>query len=152
MDLQQKISEYNAVLTSIRSEISRTYEEALIYKLVVDTLSQIPYFSSIGIYFFNPVTEEFYLGYYTGKHSIANIIKSDQLKFTNFEIINDTDTEERFSICSDIASECKLLLTKNETALGLIVVGSDDPHSFDEIDKKYLPEIAETVADKVYHR
>ena len=57
-----------------------------------------------------------------------------------------------FSVCSEISSECKLLLTKNETCLELIVIGSDEPDSFDEIDKKYLLEIAETVTDKVYHR
>ena len=152
MEISQKINGYNVALTTIRSELSKTYEEAFIYKLVVDNLSKIPYFSWIGVYFFNPVTKEFYLGYYTGKLSKTTTIKLDQLRFTKLEIINDIKTEQKFSICPEVAAECKLLLTKNNTILGLIAVGSENPNIFDETDRKNLLEIAETVADKIYHR
>jgi putative methionine-R-sulfoxide reductase with GAF domain len=141
---------YNAALASIRSELAKTYEEAFIYKLVVDILSKFTYFSWIGVYFFNPVTEEFYLGYYTGKLTKTSVIKLNQLKFDKFEIIHDIDAEQKLSICPNAYSECKLLLIKNNEILGLIVVGSENQNIFDEIDRKYLLEIAETVADKVY--
>ena len=88
METTQKMSVYNAVLTTIRFEISKTHEEALIYKLVVDTLAKIPYFSWIGIYFFNPVTKEFYLGYHMGKPSNSTVIKLNQLEFVKLDIIN----------------------------------------------------------------
>ncbi|MFX0208444.1 MAG: hypothetical protein ACFFDT_20845 [Candidatus Hodarchaeota archaeon] len=151
MEISQKTSEYNAILTSLRSELAKTYEEAFIYKLIVDTLTNFPYFSWIGVYFFNPVTKEFYLGYYTGKLTKTSVIRLDQLKFEKFEIINDINAKQKLSICPDVYSEFKLLLRKNNKILGLIVVGSENPNIFDEIDQKYLLEIAETVADKVYH-
>lgn len=152
MELPQKTTAYNAALTTLRSEISKTYEEALIYKLVVDTLTKIPYFTWIGVYFFNPVTKEFYLGYYNGKPTNTTIIKLNQLTFTKLEIINDINTEQKFSICPDETSECKILIMKNAKTLGLIVTGSKETNIFDEIDSKYLLEIAETVAERVYHR
>ncbi|MFX0124100.1 MAG: hypothetical protein ACFFAE_10720 [Candidatus Hodarchaeota archaeon] len=152
MVIPQKTSAYNTVLTSLRFELTKTYEEAFIYKLVVDTLSKIPYFSWIGVYFFNPVTEEFYLGYYSGKLAKITAIKLDQLRFTKFDVINDINAERKFSVCPEVTSECKLLLTKNNTTLGLIAIGSENQNFFDEIDRKYLLEIAETVTDKVYHR
>ncbi|UCG02263.1 MAG: hypothetical protein JSW11_22060 [Candidatus Heimdallarchaeota archaeon] len=152
MNISQKTSAYNAALSSLRFELTKTYEEAFIYKLVVDSLSKIPHFSWIGIYFFNPVTKEFYLGYHSGKVAKITVIKLDQLSVTKFEIISDITAEPKFSVCPDVASECKLLIMKHNTTLGLIVIGSDNPNTFNEIDRKYLLEIAETVADKVYHR
>lgn len=143
---------YDAALTTLRSEISKTNEDALVYKLVVDTLAKIPYFTWIGIYFFNPVTKEFYLGYYMGKPTKNNVIKLNQLAFAKMEIINDIDVEQKISICPEVASESKILLTKNGKTLGLIAVGSERTNIFNEIDRKYLLEITETVADKVYHR
>ena len=152
MEGSQKTNVYNAALASIRSELAKTYEEAFIYKLVVDILSKFTHFSWIGVYFFNPVTEEFYLGYYTGKLAKTSVIKLEQLKFDKFEMINDIDAEQKLSICPDVYSECKLLLIKNNEILGLIVIGSEIQNIFNETDIKYLLEIAETVADKVYHR
>ena len=152
MELPQNTTAYNAALTTLRSEISKTYEEALIYKLVVDTLTKIPYFIWIGVYFFNPVTKDFYLGYYNGKPTNTPIIKLNQLTFTKLEIINDINTEQKFSICPNVASECKILLMKNARTLGLIVAGSKETNIFDETDRKFLLEIAETVAERVYHR
>jgi putative methionine-R-sulfoxide reductase with GAF domain len=151
LDISQKTSAYSAALTTLRSELAKTNDEAFIYKLVVDTLSKFPYFSWIGVYFFNPVTKEFYLGYYIGKQTKASVIKLNQLRFTKFEIINDIKAENKLSICPEVSSECKLLLIKNETILGLIAMGSKNSNIFDEIDRKYLLEIAETAADKVYH-
>ena len=152
MEHTQKTTVYNAALTTLRSEISKTNEDVLVYKLVVDTLAKIPYFTWIGIYFFNPITKEFYLGYYMGKPTNNNVIKLNQLAFAKMEIINDIDVEQKVSICPDVASESKILLTKQGKTLGMIAVGSERKNIFNEIDRKYLLEITETVADKVYHR
>ncbi|MFX1537944.1 MAG: hypothetical protein ACFFDI_27440 [Promethearchaeota archaeon] len=151
MEVSQKTNDYNAALTSLRSELAKTYDEAFIYKLVVDILSKFTYFSWIGVYFFNPVTKEFYLGYYTGKITKTSVIKLDQLKFDKFEIINDIDIKHKLSVCPDVYSECKLFLRINNDILGLIAIGSEKPNIFDEIDRRFLLEIAETVADKIYH-
>lgn len=152
MDISEKTNAYTAALTKLRSELAKTYEEAFIYKLVVNTLTKLPYFSWIGVYFFNPVTKEFYLGYYTGKLTKTTVIRLDQLRFTKFEIINDINTEQKLSICPEVNSECKMLLRKNNTIFSLIAVGSENPNIFDEVDRRYLLEMAETVADEVYHR
>ena len=152
METTQKMSVYNAVLTTIRFEISKTHEEALIYKLVVDTLAKIPYFSWIGIYFFNPVTKEFYLGYHMGKPSNSTVIKLNQLEFVKLDIINDINAEPKFSVCPEVASESKMMLIKDDKIFGLIAVGSEKINIFDEIDREYLLEITETVVDRVYHR
>lgn len=152
MEVSQKTGVYSTALTKIRSELAKTYEEASIYKLVIDTLSKFQYISWIGAYFFNPVTEEFYLGYYQGKLTKTTVIKLNQLKFTDFDIINDIKAEQKLSISPDCASECKFLLKKNEAILSLIAIGSENSYNFDEFDRKYLLEIAETMADRIYHR
>ncbi len=112
MEIPHKTSAYNTALTTLRSELATTYEEAFIYKLIVDNLSKIPRFSWIGVYFFNPVTKEFYLGYYTGKQTKTTVIKLDQLRFTKFEVTNDTNAEQKFLICPQDISEYGLLLIK----------------------------------------
>ena len=152
METTQKMSLYNAVLTTRRFEISKTHEEALIYKLVVDTLAKIPYFSWIGIYFFNPVTKEFYLGYHMGKPSNSTVIKLNHLEFRKLDIINDINAEQKFSVCPEVASESRMMLIKDDKIFGLIAVGSEKINIFDEIDREYLLEITETVVDRVYHR
>ena len=151
MEISQKAGVYSTALTKIRSELAKTYEEASIYKLVIDFLSQFQFMSWIGAYFFNPVTEEFYLGYYQGKLTKTTVIKLNQLKFTDFEIINDINSEKKLSISPDCISECKLLLKKNNAILSLIAIGSENANVFDEIDRKYLLEIAETMADRIYY-
>lgn len=142
---------YNSVLTTLRSEISKIHEETFIYKLVVDTVAKIPYFNWIGIYFFNPVTKEFYLGYHMGKSTNTTIIQLNQLETSKIEIINDLNAEQKISIGPEVASECKMLLMKNKKILGLIVIGSEGINNFDEIDSKYLMEITEIVSERIYH-
>ena len=152
MEISQKTSTYDRVLGEIRSELAKIYEEASIYKFVVDNLSQLPFFSWIGVYFFNPVTEEFYLGYYTGELPKTTVIKLKQLKSNKYEMINDFNAEQTPSVGPEVNSECKLLLEKDHTKLSLIVIGSENSYIFDEIDQKYLLEIAETIVDRVYYR
>jgi putative methionine-R-sulfoxide reductase with GAF domain len=151
VESNQKESTYNAVLTTLRFEIPKTHENVLVYKLVVDTLAKIPYFSWIGIYFFNPVTKEFYLGYHIGKPSNSTIIKLNQLEISKLEIINDINAETKFSVCPEVVSESKMMLIKDDKILGMIAVGSEKINVFDEIDRKYLLEITETVVDRVYN-
>ncbi|MHA2225059.1 MAG: GAF domain-containing protein [Candidatus Hodarchaeales archaeon] len=60
-------------------------------------------------------------------------------------IINDIEQEKEPSIAPQVASEMKMLLTKNQKILRMITVGSDRKNIFDETDKNYLAEIADTV-------
>lgn len=155
MVLAQKEKVYNSTLTALRSGLSRFNDEMLIYKFTVDLLGKITHLSWVGIWFFNPVTKEFYLGYNIGKTSNKTVLRLDQLSFTSTTkvvIVNDIEQEKEPGIAPQVASEMKILLKKNQKILGMITVGSDRKDIFDETDKNYLAEIAETVVERIQYR
>ncbi|MFX0182438.1 MAG: hypothetical protein ACFE95_05070 [Candidatus Hodarchaeota archaeon] len=157
MNQTEKITIYNSTLNSLRSGIARINDELLIYKFTVDLLSKTPYFHWIGIYFYNPVTKEFYLGYNIGTQAIRTMVRYDQLRFPSnqfdakIEIINNIETEQTDSIAPKASSEAQVLFKHGGTILGMIVLGAETTDAFVEVDKKSLIAIADTVAEKVHH-
>jgi putative methionine-R-sulfoxide reductase with GAF domain len=148
---------YNSTLTALLSGIAKINDKLLIYKFTVDLLSKIPYFHWIGIYFYNPVTKEFYLGYSIGTQATNTMVLYDQLKFPSnqfdakIEIINNVETEQTDLVSPRAASEAQVLFKQGGTILGMIIIGSETTDTFDEVDRKYLLAIADTVAEKVFH-
>lgn len=128
MEQNQKISLYKSLLTALQSGLTSIPDNMLIYKLTVDLLSKIPHLHWIGIYFYNSVTKEFYLGYNEGKTPIKTIIRLNQLNIPEFqtdakiEIINDVQTEKDSLFSPQVICEARVLLRKNGKILGMIVI------------------------------
>jgi len=158
MDKVEKEKLYEPILSTIRLEVSKTYDIALLYMFVVDQLSTMPYFDWTGIYLLNPVTQELYLGYHVGKpteHIVIPVGKgvcgSAVAEHTD-KIIADVTKEENYLACSsETRSEIVVLLEKDGEIIGQIDIDSNELGAFDETDLKYLREIAEMVTDKVSH-
>ncbi|MFX0206805.1 MAG: GAF domain-containing protein [Candidatus Hodarchaeota archaeon] len=157
MDQTKKFSVYNSTLNALRSGIAKINDELLIYKFTVDLLSKIPQFHWIGVYFYNPVTKEFYLGYNIGTQAAKTMVRYDQLGFpTNpfdakIEIINNIEAEQTDSISPQATAEAHVLIKQGGTILGMIVIGSEATDNFNEVDRSSLIEIVDTVAEKVRH-
>lgn len=158
MEQNQKISVYKSMLTALQSGLTSIPDDMLTYKLMVDLLSKIPHLHWIGIYFYNSVTKEFYLGYNIGKTPTKTVIHLGQLNFpehqidAKLEIINDAQTEENEFFSPQVICEARVLLRKNGKILGMIVIGSENHNAFDEVDKEYLIGVSDTVSNKVFHR
>ncbi|MFX0051927.1 MAG: hypothetical protein ACFFAJ_01120 [Candidatus Hodarchaeota archaeon] len=157
MNQTKKISVYSSTLNALRSGIAKIIDELLIYKFTVDLLSKIPQFHWIGVYFYNPVTKEFYLGYNIGTQATTTMVRYDQLPFPSnqfdakIEIINNVEAEQTESIAPHAASEAQVLFKHGGTILGMIVIGSETTDTFNEVDRTSLIEIVDTVAEKVRH-
>lgn len=158
MDLTEKERLYEPILATIRTELSKIRDPALIYMLVVDQLSQMPYFDWTGIYLLNPVRKELYLCYHVGKDTEHTIIPVGQgvcgsavAEHTD-KVIDDVTKEKNYLACSlETRSEIVVLLENDGEIFGQIDVDSDQIGAFDETDRKYLREIATMMADKIVH-
>ena len=156
MEMADKEKLYEPILAAIRFELSKVHDAALIYMVVIDKLSKIPYFDWTGIYLLNPVRQELYLCYYVGKPTEHNIIPvgkgicgSAVAEHTD-KIVEDVTKEENYLACSvETRSEIVVLLEKDGEILGQIDVDSNELGAFDETDRKYLREITKIVVDKV---
>ncbi|MFX0171323.1 MAG: hypothetical protein ACFE9L_05335 [Candidatus Hodarchaeota archaeon] len=153
----KKISVYTSTLNALRSGIAKINDELLIYKFTVDLLSKIPQFHWIGVYFYNPVTKEFYLGYNVGTQATTTMVRYDQLRFpTNpfdakIEIINNIEAEQTDSLAPQAAAEAQILFKQGGMILGMIVIASETTDIFTEVDRSSLIELVDTVTEKVRH-
>lgn len=158
MDQTEKERLYEPILATIRTELFKIRDPALIYMLVVDQLSKMPYFDWTGIYLLNPVRNELYLCYHAGKpteHIIIPVgegVCGSAVAEQTDKVIEDVTKEDNYLACSlETKSEILVLLENDGEIFGQIDVDSDQIGAFNETDRKYLREIATMVAEKMVH-
>ena len=156
MDKAEKEALYAPILATIRTELAKTYDAALVYMLVVDQLAKMPYFSWTGIYLLNPDTQELYLCNYIGKptdHIIIPVGKGicgTAVAEHTDKIVDDVTAEEEYLACSlETRSEIVVLIEKEGKIHGQIDVDSDELAAFDETDREHLREVATMAIEKL---
>ena len=126
-----------------------------IYMETVDLLFQLPHIDWCGIYFYNDVTREFYLGYYRDQKVETGLLRLDQLSLRSpenkLDLCNDIKSEGKTSVYNQTASEIKVIFKKPLKIFGLITLSSKQVSIFDYLDEKYLLEIAETLAERIQY-
>ena len=155
MATPEKITEFNKLLNTLRNETARSIDVTKIYMTTVDLLFNLSHINWCGIYFFNDVTKDFYLGYYRDNPANISLIKLKQLTLispTNkIDLCNDIKGEGKISSYAEAASEIKVLIRKQEKIFGLIAASSNNENIFDETDEKYLLEVVETIAERIQY-
>lgn len=155
MNQPQKLTEYNEMLASLRSNVSHTVDVLKIYMLAIDLLFILSHINWCGVYFFNDVTKEFYLGYYRDQPPNISVIRLNQLslKLPNekVDLCNNMKAEGKVSPYEQASSEIKILIGQQHRTFGLIVISSKSENIFDEIDEKYLSEVVETISERVQY-
>jgi putative methionine-R-sulfoxide reductase with GAF domain len=121
----------------------------------VDLLFQLPHIDWCGIYFYNDVTREFYLGYYRDQPVETGLLRLDQLSLrppqNKLDLCNNVKSEGKTSPYNQTASEIKVIFKKPLKIFGLFTLSSKQVNVFDNIDEKYLLEIAETLAERIQY-
>ncbi|MHA1228804.1 MAG: GAF domain-containing protein [Candidatus Hodarchaeales archaeon] len=127
-----------------------------VYKLVVDELSNIPYFNWTGIYLLDLGSNELKLDYYVGKPTEHTNIRvgvgvcGSAVAEDTDKIIGDVTEEENYLACSlETRSEIVVLIREDEKIIGQIDVDSDQPNAFDETDQEKLQKIAKIMVEKL---
>lgn len=155
MDLPQKLIDYNKMLASLRSDIAHTADIMKMYMSTVDLLFKLTHIDWCGIYFFNDVTREFYLGYYRDQSTDKSTIQLNQLllrsPLNKIEFCNNIKGEGKISPFKQASSEIKVIFRKPLKIFGLITLSSTQINNFDNIDEKYLLEVAETLAERIQY-
>ena len=156
MNTAEKEALYAPIFATIRTELANTDEKELIYKLVVDQLTKLPYFDWTGIYLLNTDSQELSLTYYIGKptdHIVIPVGKGicgTAVSEHTDKIIDDVTLEDEYLACSlETRSEIVVLMEKDGKIHGQIDVDSDEPAAFDETDQVKLREIATMVMEKL---
>ncbi|MHA1969950.1 MAG: hypothetical protein ACW964_19420, partial [Candidatus Hodarchaeales archaeon] len=125
------------------------------YMETVDLLFQLPHIDWCGIYFYNDVTREFYLGYYRDQPVETGLLRLDQLSLRPpqnvLDLCNDVKIEGKTSPYNKTASEIKVIFKRPLIIFGLFTLSSKQINVFDNIDEKYLLEIAETLAERIQY-
>lgn len=140
---------------TLRSSLATVNDEMLSYKIAVDVLAKVTHLGWIGVYFFNPVTEEFYLGYSTGGSPKTTIVRYNQLNFPNnqydasFTFNNEVQPDHPSSLSPKAGSEAHILIKSAGKILALICIGASEQSTFDEVDQRSLREFGRLVEERV---
>jgi putative methionine-R-sulfoxide reductase with GAF domain len=155
LDKGQKIAEYYEILATFRSEVAHSVDVMKIYMTTIDLLFKLSHINWCGIYFFNDVTKEFYLGYYRDQPTNTSVIRLNQLSLkqprNKLDLCNNVKAEGKISSYIQAASEIKVLFRQQNKIYGLIATSSKQENIFDDIDEKYLLEVVETIVERVQY-
>lgn len=156
MEIVQKEKQYRSILRSIEHKLHQIEDLTAkkLYLIVIDQLSSIPYYNWVGIYLLNKENNELILDYYIGKptehthipigHGVCGSAVTDKTD----KIVEDVTLEENYLACSlETRSEIVVLIEDRNQIIGQIDVDSDTVAAFDEVDKKYLRQIAELIVE-----
>ena len=153
--MTSKQSTYQSMLKLLRSNLASVNDELISYKLAVDFLSKITHLGWVGVYFYNPVTEEFYLGYNVGSSPKSTVVKYNQLAFprnqydASYTVNNEVHQDHPSSLSPGAGSEAQILIKSNGKILAMICVGSSERGTFDDDDRDSLRELGRLVAEQV---
>lgn len=114
------------MLASLRSKVSHTVDVLKIYMLAIDLLFILSHINWCGVYFFNDVTKEFYLGYYRDQPTNISVIRLNQLSLKQpnekVDLCNNLKAEGKISPFEQASSEIKILIGQQHKTFGLIVI------------------------------
>lgn len=143
------------MLSTLRSEVAHSVDVIKIYMTTIDLLYELSHINWCGIYFFNDVTKEFYLGYYRNQPTNISVIRLNQLSLkppnNKLDFCNHVTAEGKVSSYDQAASEIKVLFRQQHKIFGLIATSSKYENTFDDIDEKYLLEVVETIVERVQY-
>ncbi len=152
LSLTKQILLENALLI-ISSRIKDTTTAFDIYKLVIDTLSDLPHFDWVGIYLVEG--DELVLAYYKGKPTEhVRILKGKGICGSAWDqnkniIVEDVRESGNYLACSlETRSEIVVLIKSQfgDKTIGQIDVDSDQVNAFNTTDEKILNEIASLIS------
>ena len=158
MEKIEKEKQYHSILQSINQKLLQIEDitPKKLYMLVVDHLSSIPYFNWVGIYLLNKENNELVLDYYVGKPTehthipVGRGVCGSAVADKEDKIIDDVMNEENYLACSlETRSEIVVLIENQTKIIGQIDVDSDDVAAFDEIDQKYLHQVANLIVENL---
>ncbi len=158
MEKIEKERQYRLILQSIEHKLLQIEDITAqkMYMVVVDQLSDIPYFNWTGIYLLNKEKNELVLDYYVGKPTehthipVGRGVCGSAVVDKTDKIVEDVTTEDNYLACSlETRSEIVVLIQKKTEIIGQIDVDSDDVAAFDETDQKYLRQVSDLIVEKL---
>ncbi|MHA2295743.1 MAG: GAF domain-containing protein [Candidatus Hodarchaeales archaeon] len=157
MEITEKIKLYDSILNDIRRDLSKIPNDpATIYITIIEHLANIPYFHWTGLYLYNKVRRELYLGTFSGKNSKQSLIKlgdgacGSAVAYRIYKIVDDvTKYDNSITSSPDTRSEIAIVLEDRKEIIGILDIESNEIGAFDINDRKYLQEIAETAIQKM---
>ncbi|UCE12184.1 MAG: GAF domain-containing protein [Candidatus Heimdallarchaeota archaeon] len=158
METVEKERLYSSILQSIEQKLHQIGDITAqkLYMVIVNQLSSIPYFNWTGIYLVNKEKNELELDYYVGKTTehthipIGRGVCGSAVADKTDKIVEDVTLEDNYLACSlETRSEIVVLIEDGAQIIGQIDVDSDTIAAFDEIDRKYLRQIAELIFENL---
>jgi GAF domain-containing protein len=158
LDAEEKEPLYEKIIGSLRQTFdSDNYSDpSEIYLIVVSELATIPHFDWTGIYLLDSSKQELNLDNYVGlktehiKIPVGQGVCGSAVAEKADKVIHDVRDESNYLACSiGTRSEIVVLIEDNEKIIGQIDIDSDQVGAFDEVDRKYLRQIAQMIVEQL---
>ena len=151
MEKEKKIETYKNILSFVKNSLGN--RKVTLYSEIVNLLfNNFSYMNWVGFYEKDENKDELYLSIYVGNDACEIIPISKGVCGKCFieektQLVKDVHTLPYHIACSSTTnSEIVVPIFKNDKCVAVLDIDSDEYNAFDDVDQKYLEELAKVIS------